>query len=126
MTEAGLVTDPGHATGADGVEVFLVQREVRTTEVAGTALPLTRSAAGRAAHHGRVMRSGTVHPQDRSAQTTEPRSRGQASGIELASAIGTSHQNAHSKKNGARGPGSQSSSPQPNPATLVGLAASFE
>ena len=107
VTEAGLITDSGHALGTDGVEISLVQGEIGAAEVARNALALTRSAAGRAPNHGGIMGLGLVNFQDGTTEAAESRSRRQVAGVVLFLAIGTSYQKSHGQKNGAIGAPSQ-------------------
>ena len=107
VAEASAITDPGHAAGADGVEISFVQGEIRVAEVAGITVAFTGSAAGRASNHRGIVGLGPLNPQDGATETAKPRPCRQLAGIVLPIALGTGHQNSHEKKNGAIGHRSQ-------------------
>ena len=89
VAELGPIADPREATGADRVEVLLVQGEIGAAMRAGRAPMLPRRTARRAANDRGVVALRTANCNDRPAMAAEPASDRPSAGVELAAALRT-------------------------------------
>jgi len=95
---AGPVTDPRHALWADRVEIPLVKGEVGIAETAGRRFFLAGSSTSRAADHCGVVRRGCRDLQCLTTETVKVVSGLQVTGIVLALAGRTGHEEPHANR----------------------------